>query len=294
MSDLAALLRHHWGMAGAAVGRLGGGMNSETWTVEHDGARYVAKSVPAHDRDGLVRGCAVAAALAEAGLVTGRPVPTVDGGFVPPETATALLEHVPGRELAGATEWEQREIAHTLGRVHRVGGPTVGRGTSGFFTWLTPQAPGVGDRPWLARAVRAVRAETDQAVLTWSVLHTDPAPEAFRRDPATGVTGLIDWTGAQRGPVLYDVASAVMYLGGPDRAASFLESYRELGLLGTDEWRRLDDLRRFRWIVQAVYFTGRLVSNDLTGVSDQADNERGLQDARRGLAELGVESTGDV
>src|SRR3546814_1110451 len=51
----------------------------------------------------------------------------------------------------------------------------------------------------------------------------------------TGVTGLIDWTGARRGPVLYDVASAVMYLGGPDSAAAFRMAYRTLGPLGDDE-----------------------------------------------------------
>ena len=48
-------------------------------------------------------------------------------------------------------------------------------------------------------------------------------------DDDTGVTGLIDWTGSTRGPVLYDVASTVMYLGGPERAAAFLAAYRGEG-----------------------------------------------------------------
>jgi homoserine kinase type II len=40
---------------------------------------------------------------------------------------------------------------------------------------------------------------------------------------------------------------------------------------------------RFRWAVQADYFARRLVEGDLTGIADAAANERGLEDARRGL-----------
>ena len=118
------------------------------------------------------------------------------------------------------------------------------------------------------------------------MLHTDPAPEAFLYDEATGTTGLIDWAGSRRGPVLYDVASTVMYLGGPERGASFLGAYAAAGPLGADELRHLDVFRRFRWAVQAAYFAGRLATNDLTGITGRRDNERGLEDARRGLAAL--------
>jgi hypothetical protein len=36
-----------------------------------------------------------------------------------------------------------------------------------------------------------------------------------RHDAATGHCGIIDWSSAEHGPLLYDLASAVMYLGGP-------------------------------------------------------------------------------
>jgi Ser/Thr protein kinase RdoA (MazF antagonist) len=104
------------------------------------------------------------------------------------------------------------------------------------------------------------------------------------------VTGLIDWTGARRGPVLYDVASAVMYLGGPTGAAAFLRTYRTHGPLGTDELSLLDAFRRFRWVVQAAYFAWRLTARDLTGLADPDGNEKGLDDARRGLAGLGLDT----
>ncbi|MFC8800461.1 phosphotransferase [Promicromonospora sp. NPDC057138] len=98
--------------------------------------------------------------------------------------------------------------------------------------------------------------------------------------------GLIDWAGACGGPVLYDVASAVMYLGGPQRAGAFLDAYSAASPLDPAELRHLDAFRQFRWAVQAAYFARRLSAHDLTGVSDQSDNQRGLDDARRGLAGL--------
>jgi homoserine kinase type II len=135
-----------------------------------------------------------------------------------------------------------------------------------------------------------VRAETDRLSVTWSVVHTDPSSEACVHDDDTGVTGLIDWAGAKRGPVLYDVASTVMYLGGPEDAASFLDTYLSEGPLGADELALLDAFRRFRWAVQAVYFASRLHAHDLTGIADQAANQKGLDDARRCLARLGIDT----
>ena len=123
------------------------------------------------------------------------------------------------------------------------------------------------------------------------MLHTDPSPEAFRHDASTGVTGLVDWTGARRGPVLYDVASAVMYLGGSEHSAAFLTTYAAEGPLAPDEMRHLDAFRRFREAIQGTYFAWRLATNDLTGGIDRPENERGLNDARRRIGELGLATT---
>src|SRR3954452_2711470 len=292
MVDTAELLRRYWGISLAEVEPLGGGMNSVTWMVNHLGSRYVAKRVSTCEIDDLVAGCKVAWALADAGFVTGRPVPTVDGRLVLPGHALALLEHVPGRKLEGQTDEEQGWMATTLAGVHTACGPAIGPSNATFARkWLSPRLRGVEAHRWLGRAVEAVRAETDSLTVTWSVLHTDPSPEAFIHDDSTGVTGLIDWTGARRGPVLYDVASAVMYLGGPDRASAFLTRYQTQGPLEAEEMQLLDCFRRLRWVVQAGYFAGRLATCDLRGGVTQADNQAGLNDARRGLARLGVDTS---
>jgi Ser/Thr protein kinase RdoA (MazF antagonist) len=292
--DVAGLLLRDWGMDAAHVRPLGGGMNSDTWLVRHEEATYVAKQVSADGVADLRAGCEVAATLADAGFVTGRPVPTARGSLVSVDDGLALLEHVPGRELDGETDEEQRWMASTLAGIHHAGGPASRRPGDARDTfmsdWLSPPPPAVDAHPWLARAVQTVRRETDPLSLTWSVLHTDPAPEAFVRDDDRGVTGLLDWAGSRRGPVLYDVASAVMYLGGRERAHAFLDAYGTNGPVGPAELQHLDAFSRFREVVQAVYFARRLATDDLTGGIDWADNEKGLADAHRRLAALGLDT----
>jgi Ser/Thr protein kinase RdoA (MazF antagonist) len=291
VTDVPDLLSRFWGIRPDEVRPLGGGMNSETWVVDHGGTTYVSKRVAEDDVDAFVTGCEVASRLADRGFVTGRPVPTNDGRLVVTEHALALLEHVHGRELEGDTDEEQHWIAATLAGVHVAGNPGRGPSTANFAAdWLSPHLAGVDAQPWLAPAIEAVRAETDPLTVTWSVVHTDPSPEAFVHDDMTGVTGLIDWSGAKRGPVLYDVASAVMYLGGTDSATAFLDTYREQGPLGDDELLLLDAFRRFRWAVQGAYFAWRLSVRDLTGIADDSGNEKGLNDARESLVELGIDT----
>ncbi len=288
MLNLRDTLATQWGLESVVVTPLGGGMNSETWLVEHEGSTYVAKSVSSDGIADLLAGAEAATVLAEAGFVTGRPVPTIDGSMVELASGLTLLEHVPGRELDGESDEEQQWIARTLAGVHRASEPASGPSTSTFgVEWLSPDLPGVRDHPWLVGAIDAVREETDGLVLTWSLLHTDPLPGAFIHDDRTGVTGLIDWAGARRGPVLYDVASAVMYLGGLAYASTFLAAYESEGPLGASELAHLGAFSRFREAVQGAYFAERLATDDLTGGIDRAENQKGLNDARRRWDALG-------
>ena len=153
------------------------------------------------------------------------------------------------------------------------------------FHWIDVEAAHLREPPWLSPAVRNAVAGVDalQARLTPGLLHGDPAPEAFRRD-GDGRIGLIDWSSTVRGPLLYDVASAAMYLGGPATAGTFLETYAAHAPLPIEEIAsHLAAMLEFRWAVQADYFAHRIATDDLTGVDSRRDNEKGLADACRGL-----------
>jgi Ser/Thr protein kinase RdoA (MazF antagonist) len=121
----------------------------------------------------------------------------------------------------------------------------------------------VAGYPCLVSVITAVRTETDALPLTWSLLHTTPATGAIIHDDSTGVTGFIDWAGARRGPVLYDVAYAVRYFGGRHHAFHFLSAYQSEGPLAKSEMTRLRASRRFREVVQSAYFAGRFATNNL-------------------------------
>lgn len=121
---------------------------------------------------------------------------------------------------------------------------------------------------------------------TWStgMLHADPAPGAFRLDRGAGRCGVIDWSTALHGPLLYDLASAAMFLGGLENSAEMTEAYLATGVLSRAETEEgLALMLRFRWAVQADYFARRITANDLTGFAGPQDNEKGLEDARRAL-----------
>jgi len=89
------------------------------------------------------------------------------------------------------------------------------------------------------------------------------------------------------GPLLFDVASAVMYLGGPAAALPFLSAYAEAGgsVPSTEVRDHLDCVLRYRWAVQADYFASRIAEDDRAGINDAAGNRKGLEDARRRLLE---------
>ena len=262
-------------------------MNSATALVTASSAeQLVAKW--SSDVESLDAGCAAAATLGAEAVPTGEPVPTKVGALTANIAggAVALLRHVPGRELDGESEHEQQLIGTTLATVHAAGGPELDTGPF-MSEWLSPADDVLGVAGWLPGALTDVRREYGALPpLTWSQLHTDPTPEAFIHDKDTGVTGLIDWAGSCRGPVLYDVASAVMYLGGPDRSERFLAAYGDGGPLDKPELSWLDAFRRFRWAIQASYYAGRIVADDQTGILDHPEHNRdSLERARRGLEE---------
>lgn len=269
-------------------------MNSATWFVTDGSRRRVAKAVDPDTVSDFAGGLAAAALLDRPDLPTGAPEPAYDGRLAVPvdDCILALLAWVPGEGIAADGPAEQRVIGATLARAHAVLGD-ADLSSTGTFHWVDPAAGHLEVETWTRPAVIAALAafdDLDPATLTWGLLHLDPAPEAFRLDPDTGICGLIDWSTALRGPYLYDLASAVMYVGGPDNARPLIEAYLAQGPLARAEVDRgLLTLLRFRWAVQADYFARRIANHDLTGIADQAENQKGLEHARDRLAHTALD-----
>jgi Ser/Thr protein kinase RdoA (MazF antagonist) len=287
-SMVCSRLAQAWGLTEAAVVVHDGGMNSSTWLVDHGDRRWVAKAVVPEAHEQFVAGLAVARMLQEAGIPAGAPLPTIDGHHVTSIAGypLALLTWVPGDGLTGESGQQLRLIGTTLAAVHRALAAKSVDGPQRFH-WVDPTAAHLTVRPWVRPAVAAAVDALEELgldTLSWGLLHTDPAPEAFRLDPTTGVCGVIDWSVALHGPHLYDLASAVMYVGGVDRAAQLIDAYlSEAPLTRAEVDRGLLPMLRFRWAAQADYFAKRILANDSTGITGPPDNEKGLEDARRRL-----------
>ena len=289
-STIASCLADEWGLGTPTIEPHHGGMNSRTWLVTDGRDQYVAKAVPPDAHRRFVSGLAVASHVQAAGIPAGAAIPTREGrDYVPLDGWTlALLTFVAGAGLVGDSDFQQRLIGTTLAETHRA---LIGQRVAGAdrFHWIDQAAEHLDIRAWVRPAVVRAMASWEQlppAWLTWGLLHSDPAPEAFLLDPNIGVCGLIDWDMGLVGPLMYDVASAVMYVGGPDHGAALIDAYLSQGVLEPAEVERsLGPMLRMRWAVQAEYFARRIATNDLTGIASPDENEKGLEDARAALTE---------
>jgi homoserine kinase type II len=252
-------------------------MNSAVWLAADDGWQVVVKSVELSD-SAFRPGLELAARLDDSGVRTGRPRASKHGQLVEHVDGrqVALLEFVDGDEL-GESSTDQDAIGDLLGRVHSAAGLESGD-LDDWLHVLTQFDSCLDLEAWIRPAVeKAIAGVQALGEITWAWLHGDPAAEAFRRQP-DGQVALIDWGGAMQGPILYDVASAVMYNGSTRVVPAYLA--RRPHLSGEVN-RGLDAFLHLRYAVQAAYFAWRITNNILTGISSPADNVKGLSDARR-------------
>ena len=97
---------------------------------------------------------------------------------------------------------------------------------------------------------------------------------------------MVDWAGATHGPALYDVASAVMYIGGRQKASTFLASYVENHPGSADEVDvYIDSFSRFHAAVQASYFSKRVATSDYIGIAAYA-RTRGVSATHNACSQL--------
>jgi Ser/Thr protein kinase RdoA (MazF antagonist) len=195
---LISCLSRYWDLRGICVTVHNGGMGSETWFADRGDRRWVAKAVAPGEGSQFAGGMVIARRLDQAGIPAGAPVPALGGQLVVDIGGAwlALLTWVPGQALAGQDETEQDLIGTTLAKVHRALAGFEVEGARRFH-WVDPGADHLALRPWLRPAVKAALDALGTVHLdrmTWGLLHVDPAPEAFRLDPATGRCGVIDWS----------------------------------------------------------------------------------------------------
>jgi len=271
---LRSTLRERWHLVPAETRALPGGLLSRGWDVTAGGERFVVRLADPAARQPVEAGLAAAEHLRGTGIEAGEPVRTLAGGLTAETSAGAfaVLRRVPGRTLDRRDPIDQQFWGDRLGAVHRT---LQGFHHPGLRPWnlLDPDAPHLAIEPWLRPAVTdAVTAMTRLTVmdrLTYGVLHGDPAAETFLVDPATGRAGLLDCGASGTGPLLYDVAAAVVYAGGIETSAELLDGYLAAGPVDEDELHAaLPVLLRFRWAVQADNSARRLARGEREGIRE--------------------------
>lgn len=258
IDEVRTLLRTRWDAHAITCVAPGG---ASSWLVEVDGGcRFVAKAAPAGERKPFEAGLAAAEHLCRAGTAAGRPVRAADGALSARTDShtVALLEFVPGRPLVRDNPLDQHWWGDALGAAHRTLADFRHSHLARFQLPRT-DGPHLGVEEWVRPAVSAAMAAmarltvTDQ--LTYGIRHGDPAPDVFRFDLDTGRTGIVGWGSAGSGPLMYDVASAVMHAGGPLLAYDLIEAYLAAGPISRDELEAtLPTMLRFRYAVQAWTF----------------------------------------
>jgi len=250
-------LRDQWHLQPSELVPLPEDLLSRGWEATAGPQAYICRLVDAGARQAVEAGLIAAEHLRSRNIEAGEPVRTLGGGLTArtPAGALAVLRRVPGRRLDGGDPVDQQWWGDRLGAVHR---SLQGFQHPGLRPWqpLDPAAAHLAAEPWLRGAVAdAVSAATRLTVtdrLTYGVLHGDPAPTSFVVDPRTGRAGLLDCGASGVGPLVYDVAAAVVYAGGPERSAELLDGYLAAGPVRRDELdAALPVLLRLRWAVQA-------------------------------------------
>lgn len=261
---ISSALRTEWHRTASDIRALPTGLMSHAWAVTAGDEELVVRLVDHPRRQSLEGACAAAEHLRDRGLVIGRPVRTLTGGLTAetPGGALSVQLRVPGRALDGLDPVDQQWWGDRLAAAHRA---LTGFEHPSLRQWsgLRPEDPHLAVEAWLRPAVAdAVGALTRLTVtdrLTYGVLHGDPVPTGFVLDPATGRAGLLDWGAGGTGPLVYDVAAAVVYAGGLEASAELIDGYRAAGPVHPDELdAALPVLLRYRWAVQADWLARRL------------------------------------
>jgi homoserine kinase type II len=287
-----ALALDAWRLPGPLqIEPLEGGINSHAWRVGSATDLFVAKLVG--DKSTFEAGLLVAEYLDQAGLPAGGPIRTRAGALSVPvgDHALALLRFAHGQEIDSTRVDDLKLWGAAMGQFHSLlqQMPDIPAGLPRWpWTWLDPMADHVQIESWIGPAIEEVRELIrrleDQRPLTLGIVHGDGGYPLVER--TTGAVSVIDWGAAMYGPLLYDLGSAYWYFqfGQTDAAqafAPFLEVYHQNGPLPVEELTAVPLFARMRCAVQGFYFSWRIANDVMIGLADAAENQQGLDDARR-------------
>lgn len=287
-----SVLHDRWHRSPSDIVALPAGLMSRAWAVTAGGESYVARLVDPASRQPFEAALAAADHLRGRGIAAGAPVRTLAGGLTAdtPVGTVGVLRRVPGRPLDGQDPVDQQWWGDRLGASHRA---LEGFDHPGLrrWNWLDADGPHLDVEPWVRTAVgSAIVAMTRLTVtdrLTYGVLHGDPTPESFVVDPETGRAGLTDWGACGTGPLVYDVAAAVVYAGGLPAAGELLDGYLAAGPVDRCELEAaLPVLLRFRWAVQADWYARRLSAAQTSRPARIPVDRAALRRAREALESM--------
>jgi len=253
-------------------------MRGTAWAVDIDDDKFIATWAPGHRKPVFEAGLCAAEYVDATGIGAGCPVRAADGALTVAEGGgvLAVLRRVPGRPLRADDPLDQQWWGSTLGAVHRSLRRFVHPALAKFdLAVVRHDGPHLSMEPWLRPAITETAASvrrimvTDQ--LTYGVLHGTPEAADFRLDSSTGRVGLVCWSGAGTGPLLYDLATAVVAAGGLSAAASLVDGYLHAAPTPADECEAvLPALLRLRVVLRA----GEVAARIHAGGGTPADHAR--------------------
>jgi homoserine kinase type II len=265
------VLRTGWQRVARELIPLPTGPGVWAWEIRVDEQRFVLRMAPRADRRRIEAGLAAVEHLCARRLPASHPVRTADGALTGAvdDAVLALLRPVSGRPLEADDPLDQQWWGDLLGRIHSELTAFEHPGLLPWH-WVRPEAGHLDLEPWLRPAVSgAVAAVTKLTVtdqLTYGVLHGAPTARTFRIDVATGRTGLTGWGPAATGPLVYDLAAAVIDAGGQEAATELVDGYLAAAPPSRDEIdAALPVVLRSCWAVQADRCARRLATAFGTG-----------------------------
>ncbi len=135
----------------------------------------------------------------------------------------------------------------------------------------------------IRRACMGARAFESRRAVTSGVIWADRVEIVLEKE--TGQVGVIDWGAIERGPLVFDVALALLWLfpKGSQASEEFLHAYLGVAPISSDELEGLSYYTALLWARQAKFFAYRVAAGVTRGDPYPRGNIQRLLEARQAL-----------